>query len=45
MRRLRLVLFRNPDGIETEFLKKLEFKQIERALRDDDVLCMLISKE
>jgi hypothetical protein len=45
MRRLRVVLLRNPEGIETEYVEKLEFKDVERALRDDGVVCMVISKE
>lgn len=42
---LRLVVFRNPEGIETEYVEKLDFKEIERGLRDDRVVAMLISKE
>jgi hypothetical protein len=45
MRKLRVVLLRNPEGIETDYVEKLESKDIERALRDDGVVCMFISKE
>lgn len=45
MGKFRLVLLSNPKGVQVKLVEKLDFKEIERTLRDEKIQGIVISKE
>jgi len=45
MGKFRLVLLSNPQGVQVKLVEKLDFKEIERTLRDEKIQGIVISKE
>jgi len=45
MCRFRVVLFRNPASLETQFTEKVDFEKIEETLRTESVVGVFIGKE
>lgn len=45
MDKFRLVLLSNPKGVQVRFVEKVDFKEIEKILQDENILGIVISRE
>jgi len=43
--KFRLVLLSNPKGVEVRLVEKLDFEMIEKTLRDEQILGIIITRE